>query len=230
MSAPSRFKFVALAIAIGCIALQAGRRLDLALLSAALWVVTVTIVDRAAMRRMFMPKFWGVTILFALASGLLLGERDTEILFGLRLSARGLEAGALMVCRGLFIFALVSWASRAIDGAVVRRLATGVGLGNLSVAVGSAFGVLPALRDRLVERRAEMKGARQTSRRVEARRALVDVVCETVRLSERLLAEQVGTRAGLIVVRGSPSAGKTTAVTRIAESLEEQGLVVGGIR
>ncbi len=219
-------KRVACAVAIACVALQAGRRLDLAALSVVIWLVTVALADGQALRRLFMPKFWGITILFALASGLLLGPRDLDVL-GLRLSAQGLEAGALMVCRGLFIFALVIWASRAVDGIAARRLAEKVGLGNLGVAVGSAFGLLPALRDRLVERRQTMNG-RGRPKYGELRGLVIEIMSETVRLSERVSVD-IGERAALIVVSGSPGAGKSTAVMRLSEGLEAEGFEVGGV-
>jgi nucleoside-triphosphatase THEP1 len=220
-----RSKLVTAAIAFGCVALQVGRRLDLAVLATVIFLVTVLIVDRQAMRRLMMPKFWGVTIFFALASGLFLGPRDLDLL-GLRLSAQGLEAGALMVCRGLFIFGLVSWASRAIDGAALTRVFGRVGLGNLGIAIGAAFGLLPALRDRLRERRSQGRG--QQRRAAWLRGVFVEVLEEAMRSSQRLAGDLAG-RARLVVVTGPRGAGKSTAVSELARGLRASGLDVGGV-
>jgi nucleoside-triphosphatase THEP1 len=221
-----RATWIATIAAVGCIALQFGRRLDLAALSALLWLVTVALTDPVALRRLVLLRFWAITILFALLSGLLLGPRD-HVLLGIPLSGRGLEAGALMICRGLFIFALVSWASRAIDGHAVNRLASRVGLGKLGVAVTTAFALLPALVDRLAERRRAMKHRRR-GRRGEWRRSLVELVGEAVRLSDQLSLE-LAPRATLVVVTGGRGRGKTTTMARLTELLKKQGVDVGGI-
>lgn len=215
---PRWTKRLTLLVALCCVALQLGRRLDLAALSAAIWLPTVFFTDRHALRRMLMPKFWTVTIAVALGSGLFLGPRDLEIA-GLRLSAQGLEAGALMVVRGLFIFALVSWAARAIEGASATRLARRIGLGNLGVAVGTAFSVIPALRDQLQRR----KGQRRW------RHIAVDGLTEAARLADQLTMTFGAPRAAFVAVEGARGEGKTTAVRALAEALSKRGIVVGGV-
>lgn len=221
-------KLLTLAVAAGCVALQFQGRLELALLSVVVWLVTLGLVDRRALNRLRMPKFWAIMIVFALGSGLLLGRRDLDVL-GVPLSMEGLEAGALMVLRGVFLFGLTSWAARAADWSVFRRASRRVGLGNLAVATGSAFGVLPSLIDRLRRSRAE-RGARVTL--AWARHAVVDALAETARLADRLAPgfETAGRgRARLVVVEGAPGAGKTTAVAGLAAALRARGLAVGGV-
>lgn len=220
-----RSKIVTTMIALFCVALQFGRRLDLAALATVIFLVTVVIVDRPAMRRLMMPKFWGITIVFALASGLFLGPRDIDLL-GLRLSGQGLEAGALMVFRGLFIFGLVSWVSRAINGSALTRVFARIGLGNLGIAVGSAFGVLPALRDRLRDRHAEKK---QEGRRLAYFRGLVvDILKETITLSQRM-TDELSDRASYVIVTGPKGAGKSTTLRAFAGGLAASGFEVGGV-
>jgi hypothetical protein len=224
-------KLAALAVAIGCVALQFQGRIDLAVLSVAIWLLTLAVVDRRALNRLRMPKFWAIMIVFALGSGLLLGPRDLDVL-GVRLSAEGLEAGVLMVLRGVFLFGLTSWAARAVEMSPFRHAAQRVGLGNLAVAVGSAFGALPALIDRL-----RRSGAARGERASWVRRAVVDALAETARLADRLAPEFAGGpsaapgggRARLVVVEGAPGAGKTAAVAGLSTALRARGLVVGGV-
>jgi len=223
-----RSKALTVLVAAGCVALQVSGRLELAFAATVLWLVTVAAGDRAALGRLAMPRFWTITVLLALASGLLLGPRDLDVL-GLRLSARGLQAGALMTCRGAFIFALACWVSRALDGAATARLARRVGLGELGVAVASAWSVLPTLTDRLRARRAEAKGPRRWNVR-RLRGLAVEILLETARLAERLSAtrEDAG-RAGLVLVVGAPGTGKTAVVADLAARLDARGLAVGGV-
>jgi nucleoside-triphosphatase THEP1 len=224
---PPRWKTrVAAALAVGCVGLQLGRRLDLAAASAGLWLLIVLWADRPALRRLFFPKFWAVTVLFALGSGLLLGPRDLDVL-GLRLSAQGLAAGALMVCRGVFLFTLVSWAARAVDGGKVARVAAAVGLGDLGAAVSAAFGLLPAVAERLAQRRprASSRGTGGARRVGEITR---EVVAEAAELSATLAAE-FGGRAAFVVVTGPRGSGKTTALRDAARALRGRGLDVGGV-
>jgi nucleoside-triphosphatase THEP1 len=215
-------------VAFGCIALQVGRRLDLAALALVIWLVTLSLVDRRALNRLRMPKFWTIMILVALGSGLLLGTRDID-LWGLRFSRQGLEAGALMVIRGAFIFGLASWATRNINGRLARRIAAKVGLGNLALAVATAFGVLPALMDQL-------GWSKRDDRRVWKERLAsggqlaVEAVTEAARLAERLVVDLAGARqAQLVVVSGAPGAGKTTSIDLLVASLRARGVAVGGV-
>lgn len=226
---PRWVKGLALAVALGCVALQIGRQIELAAIAVVIWLTTVWLVDRHALRRMKMPKFWTIMIIVALGSGLLLGPRDIEVL-GLRLSAQGLEAGALMVLRGVFIFALTSWASRAVEGTAVKRIARRVGLGNLGVAVASAFGVLPALIDGLAKRRSTASPTLR-ERLGSFRRIVVDALIEAVHLAKRLAPDFQGEvrRARFVAVVGPPGAGKTTAVNALVDALVAKELTVGGV-
>lgn len=220
-------RVLALLVAVGCIGLQLGQQVLLALVATAVWLVTLAIVDAQALRRLKMPKFWAITIALALGSGLLLGPRDIH-LWGVPLSATGLEAGALMVLRGVFIFALTSYATRALSFAPAHRIASRVGLGNLSVAVASAFGVLPAIRDGLAERHAEAK-KREGSPLLGLRTVALDAVYEAARLAELLARQRSQRRASMVVIVGARGAGKTTATRHLAQELEERGLKVGGL-
>ena len=227
-NSPRRYKRLAMLVALVCVALQVGRRVELAALALVLWLVTVALEDRKALDRLKMPKFWAILILVALGSGLFLGPRDLDV-GGLRLSARGLEAGALMLLRGAFIFALASWVTRAIDKTKARSLASRVGMGNLALAVATAFGVLPALRDQLGWRKTDPSKVWK-QRLASGGELMVQAVAATARLADRLSEELMSSgRAHLIVVVGPKGVGKTTALERLAAALVEQDLAVGGV-
>lgn len=226
---PAPYRWITWLVALGCVALQVGRSVEMAALADVIWLSTVALVDRGALRRLRMPKFWTIMILVALGSGLFLGPRDLDV-GPLRLSAQGLEAGALMVLRGVFIFALASWAARNINGRLVRRMASRVGLGNLALAVATAFGVLPALMDRLGWTKRDDRSV--WKERLAARRRLAASAVATAEALAHELADELlagGSRARLVVVQGAPGAGKTTAVERLARALRDRGLAVGGV-
>jgi nucleoside-triphosphatase THEP1 len=218
-------RLAALAIALGCIALQVGRDLGLTALALVVWGATVAVVDRHALDRLRMPRFWIITIVVALGSGLLLGRRDMEVA-GVGLSGQGLEAGVLMVLRGAFVFLLASWGARAASGAGVLGLADRVGLGSLGFAIVAAFEALPAVRDGLVERYRARAGRGRIGR---ARTLAYDAIRQAAALTDRFAADMAGERARFVALVGQKGSGKTTAMQGIIASLEERGLEVGGV-
>ncbi len=136
--------------AIFCILLQASGALWFSAAALALWLLALAYVDPPALRRIWMPRFWLFTLALALASGLLLGQRDIHIL-GMGFSRSGLEAGLAMILRGAFVFGLATWASRALSSEGIQRVAAKVGMPWLGLAITGAFQLLPQLRERLGE-------------------------------------------------------------------------------
>lgn len=204
-------------LALVCVALQFPGRLWLSALAVALWLGALALFEREALRRLWMPRFWLVTVLFALGSGLLLGRRDAGLL-GLPLSAAGLEAGALMVVRGLLIFALAMWASRNVDERLIRRAARRVGLDPLGAAIPAALRLLPELQERYREAARRTAGQRRRPYRLA-----VELLCDTARLAERMAGP------ALFLIVGDRGAGKSTTAERAARRLVEAGVVVGGV-
>ena len=186
-AAPRKYKYMAMVVALLCIGLQVGREIHLAAIALVLWLVTVALEDRRALVRLKMPKFWTFMVLVALGSGLFLGPRDLDV-GPLRLSAQGLEAGALMLLRGAFIFALASWVTRAINKNKASHLARRIGMENLALAVATAFGVLPALRDQLGWKKSDRSEVWK-ERLASAGDIMVRAVVETARLANRLADE-----------------------------------------
>jgi nucleoside-triphosphatase THEP1 len=226
-------------LAIACIAAQFGGSLVASLASLVVWLVALAVVDAALLRRFWMPRFWLLTAIVALAGGLLLGRRDVEIL-RVPFSSEGLRLGALMVIRGAFVFGLALWASRALAGSGWRRWTRRLGAEPLGAAVSVAFGLLPGLE-------AEWSRARAAAGRSGGRRfrrtfdASVELIARTARLAERLALEQSGGADALetgpsadrplrLAVVGPRGAGKTSTLGRLADALRGKGRSVGGIR
>jgi nucleoside-triphosphatase THEP1 len=213
-------------LALGCIALQFAGRLDASAVALGLWLSALALADRVALRRLWMPRFWLITLAFALSSGLLLGPRDTSLL-GLAVSTQGLAAGSLMVIRGGFLFALASWASRALAGAGLERWARRLGAGELVSAAGSALRLLPELTERLQLARSEAAGRQGGGRLRLAYGAAVELVAGCADLAENMAAGDSG--PALVVLVGSPDSGKTARLTGLVQQLRAAGLRVGGI-
>jgi nucleoside-triphosphatase THEP1 len=214
-------------VALLCIAVQFRGSLLLSLAALVLWIGTLAILDRGSLRRMWMPRFWLITIVVALGSGMLLGQREAG-LFGLPLSRSGLEAGMLMVLRGAFIFGIAAWASRAMDEELVARAAKALGVEPLGWAIPVALKLLPELQTRLL--RAAAATRETTSRwRLLGRsyEISVELICQTAGLAGQITKASTGrTIVGVIGGRG---AGKTTALSELALLLERRGLEVGGV-
>ncbi len=131
-------------LALLCIGLQVKGTLVMAGLALTLWLSGLVLFDRTSLKRFWMPRFWLFSILLAVGSGLLLGKTDIHLL-GLGFSLAGLNAGALMVLRGAFVFALTSWASRNIDYLALQKVAARLGISRLAAAVPVAMHLLPEL-------------------------------------------------------------------------------------
>jgi hypothetical protein len=194
-------------IAIACIALQFGGSLLLSTVALGLWLATLAVIAREQLGRLWKPRFWTVSTIVALASGVLLGRPDLT-LGALRLSRAGVEAGALMVMRGGFLFALMGWASRLIVDDDVQRAIRRAGLSQFGNALSAAFGLLPSLGERIRPALSAGRGAGLVNRAQLLHGAAVDLVCHTALLA-RSLDVAAPTRLVAAVV-GPPGSGKTT--------------------
>jgi nucleoside-triphosphatase THEP1 len=218
------------ASALACVAMQFPGDLAWSAAAFAAWLAATAAWDRAVLRRMWMPRFWIVSCGLAVLSGLLLGERDVEVL-GVGLSASGLEAGGLMVVRGGLVYGLASWASRAVGGRRFRHAMAAVGLAPLGSAVSVAVELLPDLTDAWQAARLRGTGASRAARTFDG---AVGLVRETVRLAREVAARPAalatgGGRPRVVAVVGDPGTGKTTMVAAVAAALRRRGLAVAGI-
>jgi nucleoside-triphosphatase THEP1 len=226
--------------AVVCIAIQFHGSLLFSALALGCWLASLALLSPRSLRRMWLPRFWLLTIVIAVGSGLLLGERDAA-LFDVPYSRAGMEAGLLMVVRGAFIFGLTSWGSRELNLAWLHRAARRVGMGNLATAVSTAMGLLPDLKQRLDGARSETAAVDSTlrARLTSGYRKAIDVVARTAEIAEEMAQRQAAARqrsaressqrGGVFAIVGAPRSGKTSTALEIAERLRRAGREVGGI-
>lgn len=215
-------------LALACVALQFGGQLWLSAVALGAWLVGLALFCRPALRRLWMPRFWLISLLFAVGSGLLLGRRDLQ-LWGLELSSAGLCAGLLMVARGALIFGLACWASLALAERDIQRAARRLGAAWLGTALPTALKLLPELVQQYHLAAAQAPG-RRLARGYEV---AVLLVCHTARLARQMARradlEQRGPGVLKVALVGTVGSGKTSAAQRLCESLERQGLRLGGV-
>jgi nucleoside-triphosphatase THEP1 len=220
--------------ALLCIAVQLPGSLVLSAAALALWLLLLLLFDRPTLERLWLPRFWIVTLVFAVASGLLLGPKASKGVWSV-VSRQGLEAGVLMVVRGAFIFGLAAWASRALGGKDLQRAARRLGVPRLGTALAVALQLLPELEERLhLSLREPVDPARGLRRLQRFRLLAVRAISQTARLAETLArgvaAPGAAARSTTIVaIVGAPHSGKTTLLTEVVSRLRQRGLRVGGI-
>lgn len=211
-------------VALACVALQFEGSLALSCVAAGVWLAALALAARAHLRRLWVPRFWIVSIVMALGSGLLLGKPDLS-LGPVRLSRFGLEAGALMLVRGVFLFALMGWVSKLFVDRDVQNAIRKVGLAQFGNALTAAFGFIPSLGERVRPALAVGRGERAGARAGLLHLAAVDLVKHAVLLA-RSLEKPLPFIAAVV---GPPGSGKTTLVERVAEQLRADGHRIGGV-
>lgn len=169
-------------VALGCIALQYPSRPGYSALAAAAWLAASAVFDRAILARMWQPRFLAVSAVLAALSGLLLGAPDAR-LAGVAVSRAGVEAGVVMILRGILIVGIGAWIARwLLARASFARSATG---SRVSSAAAAAFDLVPELRSRIQAVRAarSVTGARTP---VSLEQAVISLVCQTAWIAEGL--------------------------------------------
>ena len=217
----NRFASIA---AVCCIALQFGGSLWLSAASVLIWLIVMFLVGPRLLNRLWRPRFWLVTLIFAAGSGLLLGTRDMS-LAGISLSKSGLEAGALMVIRGALIFGLTIWASKSLSGEVFLRLCRKIRLERLGTSFTLALRILPEIEERLrtgINRKETPRNAHGL------RHFFVRLLAETAQSAEQMALASPNHRIVIAVV-GPMGSGKTTTISAMAERFRDAGWNVQGI-
>jgi len=167
------------------LALQLGRSDLLALASLLLALGALGIWGRDALRALWWPRFWALTVLVTLGAGLLLGPPEAAGEGAdWALSLEGLRAGARMLMRGALLFASASWAARAVRARELIGLWARLGVPQMGSAVAGALLLLPAMAQRLRTQLRMSAGLR----RARLWTALLDGLADTVLLAEQRAA------------------------------------------
>jgi hypothetical protein len=187
MNAPaarSSTRWLLIVIAVVCVGLQFPGRLSLSALALVVWLSVLALWERGVARRLWRPRFLAITVGLALLSGLFLGSPDMTVV-GVALSSSGLQAGALMVVRGVLIFGLTAWGTTLLSERR-QRDATALGAGGpLGTSVAVAVRLIPDLTDGL--RAAWITNLEMGRGRLATLRVVgVDLVFQAVRIAEEL--------------------------------------------
>jgi nucleoside-triphosphatase THEP1 len=212
----------------GCLVLLMRGSLGESGLALLVWVGVLAVSDRPALGRLWMPRFWLFTVVIAAFSGMLLGEHDLRLL-GLPLSTEGLRAGARMVLRGAFLFAVATWASRALLSLGAPRRPSSGPLGQLGQSVVTALHLLPGLQVWLSEQAPSGAAGKRRLSLAHLRALLTRLAEATYGLAYHLEDRDADPSGAVLAIVGAPGSGKTTVLRRAAEHLAAAGLSVGGI-
>ena len=171
------------AVFLGAMLLQLGRSDLLAAVALALALFALAVWGRDALRALWWPRFWALSVVVTLGAGLLLGPaRQATPDASWQLSLAGLQAGGRMLARSALLFAAASWAARAVRPAELVRLWARVGVPQMGSAVTGALLLLPVTAAKLRER---LKGTRRTRLWTTLLDALAETVVSAERSSER---------------------------------------------
>ncbi|MBQ1925289.1 MAG: hypothetical protein II180_04120 [Proteobacteria bacterium] len=127
----------------------------------AIWLGALFFKARTALKAIWWPKFWALTLAVSLLSGLILAWDFS----GNWAWQTGLEATARMMIRGCYVFSLITWATRAIRPSEVLSFWNKVHLPGLGTAITNAYQILPQWLDLMNDMlKSRPKGKRATLR------------------------------------------------------------------
>ena len=104
-----------------------------------IWLGALFIKARPALKAIWWPKFWALTLVVSLISGLILAWDFS----GNWAWQTGFEATARMMIRGCYVFSLITWVTRAIRPSEVLSFWNKVHLPSLGTAITNAYQILP---------------------------------------------------------------------------------------
>jgi len=216
-----------------CIGLQFGGDLTASALALLVWLLVLALVDRRALRKLWLPRFWLFSLLLALVSGFLLGGNLSKA-HGLTLSRVGLDAGLLMIVRGAFLLSLAAHLSAKVKSARFQRLLARLGFSGFGAALATAFALLPELSHTLQVRAGVWQAEAPTWRgRLRHFPTLaVQLLVETAVLAEqcaRMGSNPLYAAELLVFIEGPPQSGKTRCLLALVAALKAAGHSVGGI-
>ena len=134
-----------LPFAIATVVMQFGDNLWFAVGAAVLWCAVLAVGARQVLKAIWWPKFWIFTFVVSCLCGVVLawqfeGSWDWAL---------GCEAAVRMFLRGLYVFSLVSWATRCVRGEEFLSVWEKVHLPELGLSLTHAYRLLPRWLDRM---------------------------------------------------------------------------------
>ena len=111
------------------------------------WLITLGLGAHNVLKSIWWPRFWLVSAVVCVLSGLILAWSPGEAWNW----TLGLEATARMLIRGIYIFSLITWATRCVRSEEFLTLWRKIHLPELGDALTHAYKILPEWLDRLNE-------------------------------------------------------------------------------
>lgn len=136
-----------LPVALITLAAQFSGQLAASSAALAVWIIALAIASRPVLRAIWWPKFWAVTAAVSVASGVLIAWK----LDGAWQWSLGLQASARMMIRGIYVFSLIGWMTRALRPQECLSVWKRLNLPQLGLAVTRAYALLPAWNEKLRE-------------------------------------------------------------------------------
>lgn len=140
-----RYRLIALPFAIASLIAQFSGELVSSCTALALWIAALALFARPVLRAIWWPKFWAITTAISLASGVLIAWK----LDGAWQWSLGVQATLRMMVRGVYVFSLISWMTRALRPQECLSLWKRIRLPKLGLAITRAYALLPAWNDKL---------------------------------------------------------------------------------
>ena len=140
-----RYRLIVLPFAIATLIAQFSGDLVASSIALAVWIVVLAIGSRAILRAIWWPKFWVATTIISVLSGILIAWK----LDGAWQWYIGLQATARMMIRGIYVFSLISWITRALRPKECLSVWERIHLPQLGLAITRAYALLPAWNDKL---------------------------------------------------------------------------------
>lgn len=140
-----RYRLIVLPFAIATLIAQFSGDLVASSIALAVWIVVLAIGSRAILRAIWWPKFWVATTIISVLSGILIAWK----LDGAWQWYIGLQATARMMIRGIYVFSLISWITRALRPQECLSVWERIHLPQLGLAITRAYALLPTWNDKL---------------------------------------------------------------------------------
>lgn len=161
----------------------------LLLLAFGVWILALAIGARSVLRAIWWPKFWLITFFVSVLCGIILAwqfDKTGNWDMDWRL---GIQSACQMMVRGIYVFSIVTWATRCVRTSEMLSVWKRIHLPNLGEALARAYDILPAWLDRMqVLVKDRPKGMLHTLRYV--RQCCYDCLVEAALQTEELSVEQ----------------------------------------